>query len=212
MSTDRLRLIKLIHVARRELEREGRMDEPTYRTMLRTAGGADSTAKMGVPALMRVLEQAKKSGFKIRSKAVDRRQDTSPEARKVRALWLFLHELGVVKDPSERALATYVKRIAKVDDMHWAQGEAMLSLIETLKKWAMRFLPAAVAALAREARILAAAQQLKTEQLAACQQAHDLVAGEETFDRHWTAWEMLTTVVGRFVPPAVSAALKEKAS
>ncbi|MFS2205367.1 phage protein GemA/Gp16 family protein [Variovorax sp. Varisp36] len=84
------------------------MDEPTYRTMLQTAGGADSTAKMGIPALMRVLEQAKKAGFRVRSKATDRRQDTSPEARKIRALWLFLHELQVVRDsgPTARPCAS----------------------------------------------------------------------------------------------------------
>ena len=44
--------------------------------------------------------------------------------------------------------AAYVKRIAKVDDLHWVRGRAVDTLIETLKKWAMRdHLPAAVAAL-----------------------------------------------------------------
>jgi len=132
VSQERLRLIKLIHVARRNLEKSGKMDEPTYRTMLQTAGGADSTAKMEVPALERVLEQAKRAGFVVRSKGGDRRQDTSPEARKVRALWLFLHQLGAVKSPTESALATYVKRIAYVDDMHWADARAMVRLIETM--------------------------------------------------------------------------------
>ena len=66
----------------------------------------------------------------------------------MRALWLFLHVLGEVRDPSEKALAAYVKRIAKVDDLRWATGDAVTALIETMTKWALRrALPATVAAL-----------------------------------------------------------------
>ncbi|MBB1601549.1 gp16 family protein [Variovorax sp. UMC13] len=191
---DRGRLITLIHVAKRDLQ----MDDPTYRTMLRTAGKADSTAKMGVPALMKVLEHAKKAGFKVRSKAGDRPLATSTEARKVRALWLFLHQLGAVQDPAESALAAYVRRIAKVDDLRWARHDQMLALIETLKKWAMRFLPAAVAGLRADAAALAARGELTAEQLGHCQWAHNEVSGGElTFDRHWAAWEAYVAIVGR---------------
>ena len=50
---NRLRLIKLIHVARRELQ----MDDDTYRLMLagmKGLGGATSRAKLSVPHLYRV--------------------------------------------------------------------------------------------------------------------------------------------------------------
>lgn len=197
MSAERLRLIKLIHVARRDLEKAGKMDEPTYRTMLQTAGGADSTAKMGVPALMRVLEQAKKAGFKVRSKVTDRRQDTSPEARKVRALWLFLHELQVVRDSSETALASYVKRIAHVEDMHWADSQAMRKLIESMKKWAMRFLPAAVDQLQVEVHGARAAGRLDQAQEQAVEEALRRLQGSDVFDAHWTAWTTFSAAIGR---------------
>lgn len=202
MSAERLRLIKLIHVARRELEKAGKMDEPTYRTMLQAAGGADSTAKMDVPALERVLEQAKRSGFTVRSKVSDRRQDTTPEARKVRALWLFLHELGVVKTPTESALATYVKRIAYVDDMHWADSRAMVKLIETMKKWAMRFLPQAVDGLqaevfrARRAGLLTVAQEAVVDELLQHLQR------AQGFDVYQEAWEVFRSVLDRQEPVA----------
>ena len=55
---DRLRYIKLIHVARREL----RMDDDTYRMMLagmKVLDGATSTADLSVPNLLKVLEQLK---------------------------------------------------------------------------------------------------------------------------------------------------------
>lgn len=64
----------------------------------------------------------------------------SPEARKARALWLFLHELGEVRDPSERALGHYCKRVLKVDALQWTRD--LWKLIESLKDWAMRVLPA----------------------------------------------------------------------
>lgn len=199
MNAERLRLIKLIHVARRDLEKVGRMDEPTYRTMLQTAGGADSTAKMGVPALMRVLEQAKKAGFKVRSKAGDRRQDTSAAARKVRALWLFLHELGVVKVPTEAALAAYVKRIAYVEDLHWADSSAMARLIETMKKWAMRFLPAAVDELQAQVYEERQAGRLSAVQEEAVEHVLRGLQRPDSFAAHWEAWEVFRTILGRLV-------------
>ena len=67
----------------------------------------------------------------------------------MRALWLFLHQLGAVKNPSEAALAAYVKRIAKVDALQWADGHQTEALIETLKKWAMRYLPSQVQEMAQ---------------------------------------------------------------
>ena len=190
----RQRLIKLIHVGRRELG----LDEPTYRTMLASAGKADSTSAMGVPALMAVLERMKATGFKIRPKAGDRPQTINRDASKVRALWLFLHALGAVRDPSEAALAAYVKRIAKVDDLRWARGDAVTALIETLKKWAMRFLPDAVAALKEEAIKLHRANALSPVQIEAIQEAlRGLKPGR--FDAHWAAWEGLMVALGRSI-------------
>lgn len=193
----RQRLIKLIHVARRELG----LDEDTYRTLLRTAGGADSTTLMSVPALKAVVEHAKRAGFKVRATAAsaarpDRRQDTSGEARKVRALWLFLHHLGAVRDPSERALAAYVKRIAKVDDMHWAPGAAMTKLIETLKKWAMRYLPGVIKAMVDQCRVAHAQQPFSNEQIELVQRAQMGLQRGEGFDKHWWAYEDLLQALG----------------
>jgi len=194
-AADRARLIKLIHVAKRDLG----LDEPTYRVMLRTAGNAESTTKMTVPALQRVLEHAKKAGFVVRSKTTDRRQDTRHEARKVRALWLFLHALGAVRDPSEAALAAYVKRIAKVDDLHWADGLDMLKLIETLKKWALRFLPERLADLRVEGVRLMQTAPMDADQRARFASACECMGGEQTFDRLWTAWEYFRDALGRGV-------------
>ena len=134
----RQRLIRLIHVGKRELG----LDDEIYRALLMGSVQKDSTSAMSVPELERVLERMKRSGFKVRVKSArppaqsrpGRPLAQYPEARKVRALWLFLHQLGAVKNPSEEALAAYVKRIAKVDALQWTNGNQTEALIETLKK------------------------------------------------------------------------------
>lgn len=200
---DRTSLIKLIHVARRELG----LDEETYRTLLRTAGKAESTKEMGVPALMRVVEHMKRAGFKVRSSKPGvgkaRPMTISPTASKVRALWLFLHHLGAVRDPSEAALATYVKRIAKVDDLRWLPGDKVDPLIESLKKWAMRYLPEAIRGLRKELGELHAVAPLKPEQIEHAQRAQICLNSGEGFDLHWWAWEHFMEALERPVQPAI---------
>lgn len=195
----RARYIKLIHVARRDLERAGRLDEPGYRDILRAAsnGRHDSTASMSYTQLKAAFERFQQAGFQSRSAAGQRRQAVTPDASKIRALWLFLHVLGAVKDPSEKALAAYVKRIAKVDDLHWASGRAVDTLIETLKKWAMRSLPAAVAALRQEVIAVHRVTPLSPAQAELAMQAQAYLNRGQGFDMHWWAWECLMGVLQR---------------
>ena len=202
----RARYIKLIHVARRDLERAGRLDEPGYRDILRAAsdGRHDSAAAMSYSQLKAAFERFQRAGFQSRSAAGQRRQAINPDASKVRALWLFLHVLGAVKDPSEKALAAYVKRIAKVDDLHWASGRAIDTLIETLKKWAMRSLPAAVAALRQEVIAAHRATPLTASQAELAQQADMYLRRGQGFDMHWWAWECLMGALDRSISADVA--------
>jgi len=205
----RARLVKLIHVAKRELH----MDEPTYRAMLLASGGAESTARMAAPALERVLAHLKRSGFKVRHKsaqtaAPSRALDTRDQARKVRALWLLLHALGVVRDPSEAALAAYVKRIAGIDAMQWAGGAQLHQLIETLKAWAMRYLPAINAQL-REEALLRAGQGMPDFEQSVMLRA--LQCKSPTFDAQWSAWSLWSLALGRDVPAQLLADMPEAA-
>ncbi len=135
---DRLRLIKLIHVARREM----RMDDETYRLMLSGMTGLDgatSTADLSVPNLLRVLEQLKQRGFKPRpNKAGTRPRANDEQSRKIRSLWLELHDLGEVRDPSEEALANFVKSMTKVSALQWLNVAQASRVIENLKRWQHR--------------------------------------------------------------------------
>ncbi|QIH11888.1 regulatory protein GemA [Pseudomonas sp. BIOMIG1BAC] len=134
----RLRYIKLIHVARREM----RMDDETYRLMLSGMTGLDgatSTADLSVPNLQRVLEQLKQRGFKPRpNKAGTRPRANDEQSRKIRSLWLELHDLGAVRDPSEEALANFVKSMTKVSALQWLSATQASRVIENLKQWQRR--------------------------------------------------------------------------
>ena len=203
-------MIKLVHVARRELG----LDEPTYRAILQAQGGTESLSAMTNGQIDKVLTYLKSQGFKGRRARADRKQADNPDARKIRALWLLLYELSAVKDPSEAALAAYVKRVAKVDDLHWAHGTRKYStaagaksrdraeiVIETLKKWAMRFLPQAIDQLKAEVRGLYQKGALTEQQLEHAQAAfsRDLTPGVG-FDSHNFVWDNLRIAVGRPFP------------
>lgn len=72
-----------------------------------------------------------------------RHPDTRPKAdsahaRKARALWISLYNLGVVADPRERALAAFVKRQHGVDDLRFLAAGKATVVIDGLKAMATR--------------------------------------------------------------------------
>ncbi|NHZ48623.1 gp16 family protein [Nitratidesulfovibrio liaohensis] len=142
------RLIKVIHVGKRQLG----LDDETYRTMLRAATGRDSTKGMTYRELRAVLLSFKRAGFSMSKPDVT---DYSPQASKIRALWLALHAAGEVRNKSERALLAYVKRITGAEKMEWCTSKQLQSVIETLKAWGDRVedeaARAKIAAIAEEA-------------------------------------------------------------
>ena len=197
---DRQGLIRLIHVAKKDLQ----LDDETYRSILMRIGKKDSSSNLTVPELEKVLEYLKRSGFKVRSKPKsDGKAKAKPsrplaqdlESKKVRALWLFLHQLGAVKNPSEEALAAYVKRMVGVDALQWISGEQAETLIEALKKWAMRLLPAAVESLVEQVRN----SDIALTDMEAGQLNSQLSTAFErrTYDPMYWAWESLTNVLNK---------------
>ncbi|MCG5047326.1 regulatory protein GemA [Pectobacterium brasiliense] len=130
-------LIKLIHIAKRDLQ----LDDDTYRQLLINVTGKTSTRDMTVPQLDTVLSAMKKRGFKIKAakKANNTRQlDDSPQSRKIRSLWLEMADAGIIRDRSEAALARWVKRETGVDSLQWLNSEQASVIIEKLKQWQRR--------------------------------------------------------------------------
>lgn len=139
--TRRAAVVK-VQIARRDL----RLDEDTYRAILSRITGRASASDCTDAQLGAVLDEFKAKGWKPkvvqggRASASRRRPAAAdqPVARKARALWLSLHQLGVVRDPSEAALEAFARRQLGVDRLRWAVAAEAFALIEALKAMAER--------------------------------------------------------------------------
>lgn len=131
------KLIQLIHVAVSQLK----LDEDTYRQMLLSITGSQSTREMDVQQLTRVLEVLKRKGFRVKpSRRVKTTLllDDSLQSKKIRALWLEMAAAGIVRDSSEQALTQWVKRETGIDGLRWLNTDQASKVIEKLKQWYKR--------------------------------------------------------------------------
>lgn len=185
-AAERQRLIRLVHVAQRELK----LDKETYRAALLTVTGGkkDSCSSMSAEELQAALDHFKRFGFKVRLKPRPGRPiDTEATSKKIRALWLLLRDLGAVKNASEEALAAYVKRITGVEALQWIDGVQAERTIETMKKWAMRILPEHIRHLVDQVRD----RQLEPAVLGKLQAKLNLAFTRNTFEPMLEAFEAL---------------------
>lgn len=129
------------------------IDEESRRDMLAARyGGRRSMTQLSIEQLEDLLDHLKAQGFKPKRKgggksdgrdrrgparAGGRALANAPEAKKARALWLSLYHLGVVRNPSESALAAFGKRQTGKEALQWIKGDWHL-VIEALKKMGER--------------------------------------------------------------------------
>ena len=123
-----------IHIAKKQLG----MDDDTYRAVLLRFGKKESAADLSIPEMEKVLEHMKRSGFKVRSKKIDRPQANDDQSKMIRGLWLELGGMEVVRNSSESALGAFVKRMTKVDTLQWLSSRQASQVIEHLKEWRER--------------------------------------------------------------------------
>ena len=136
------RLIQLIHVAKGQLM----LADGDYRALLANAScGKTSSTKLSVDELDTVLRQLKAQGFVVTTKAQAAGgepdipvHDSNAQVEMIRGLWLELHRLGAVRDPSERALAKFVQRHTGIAYQGWLGVDNAIKVIEHLKKWRNR--------------------------------------------------------------------------
>jgi len=126
--------LAMIHIAKKDLG----LDDETYKALLFTVARVHSSKDLDFHGRKRVLQHFKSRGWK--NKPATKAKTTRPlasdqQSKMIRALWLDLHKLGAVADPSEAALASYVKRITSVDALQWLTSAQASRVIETLKKW-----------------------------------------------------------------------------
>lgn len=125
------------------------LDDDTYRAMLTRITGRSSAALCNEAQLGLVLDEMKAKGWKPRVVQGGRKGPRapgagkaqpaqSPMARKARAMWISLHQLGAVRDPRESALEAFGRRQLGVDKLVWADEGQAYRLIEALKAMADR--------------------------------------------------------------------------
>lgn len=130
------KLIQLIHIAKSQLA----LDEATYRHMLNELTGKDSTKQMNKSELVIVFEHLKSVGFETKppKSSGKLKQADDPQSKKIRSLWLQLHDAGAVRNPSEQALAKYVERQTGKSALQFISTKDASEVIESLKQWLER--------------------------------------------------------------------------
>jgi phage gp16-like protein len=130
----RRRALAKIHIAKQEL---GLSDE-AYRKLVRsTVPGKGSAADLTDGELGRLLDRLRELGWRARLPRSDERP-LPPMVWKARGLWLRLHGLGAVRNPSWTALGRFVKRMTGVGDLRRLSVKQATVVIEALKGWLER--------------------------------------------------------------------------
>jgi phage gp16-like protein len=141
-------MLAKVHLAAKEL----RLDEDARRDVLERLTGHRSSADCSDAQLDQVLahfrslgwsatvvaggkpaRHAQQAGLAHQPKPADH-----PVAKKARAMWISLWNLGVVDHGSESALEAFAKRQLRVDRLQWADQSQGYRLIEALKAMAER--------------------------------------------------------------------------
>lgn len=129
-----------IHIAKKDLG----LDDETYRYMLKNIAGADSSKELDFVARHKVIQHLKNLGWKPKRKVGPKsnKRIIKGQGDKIRALWLELAELDIVRDKSEAALMAYIKRMTKgkYEAPQFCDSDTASRIIETLKKWKTRAL------------------------------------------------------------------------
>ncbi len=133
-------LLAKVHVASTQL----RLDKELYRDILFDVVKQRSAADCTDEELVRLIKHFESRGFTAKAKpgkAGGRpgpRPADLPFALKARAMWISLHQLGAIDDPSEDALEAFARHQLKVTKMQWADETRAYKLIEALKAMAER--------------------------------------------------------------------------
>ncbi|EAT8443878.1 DUF1018 domain-containing protein [Salmonella enterica] len=140
---DRVSLITLIHVAKKDLC----LDADTYRDTLRATVGKTSCRDMTLAELSRVLTVFQRRGFKVRSKPQNRALKPTTVTAKIRAIWRLMCAQGFLGSDSEAALNVWVRKQTAsanggegVANYQWLEREPALAsdILECLKRWHRR--------------------------------------------------------------------------
>lgn len=134
LAEQRQALLATIHIARKRLG----MIEDDYRAMLQRITGHRSAKDCDNLQLGMIMTEFERMGFQSTARAARRAPAASSVARKARAMWISLGQLGAIDDSSEAKLELFGKRQLGVERLQWADERQGFRLIEALKAMAER--------------------------------------------------------------------------
>ena len=132
-----------------------KLDDDTYRAIL-GGYGVKSSTKLSITKADQLIDDLTKKAMaagvwekrpskkasppssKEGTGGVVRKLADDDQSKMIRGLWIELHQLGAVRDSSEKALASYVKRMTNVAALQWLDVKQAQLVIEALKKWRER--------------------------------------------------------------------------
>jgi phage gp16-like protein len=123
-----------IHVGKKNL----RLDDETYRALLWTLTGRESSAELNAPQRKAVIERMRALGLQRKPLAHTVTRMNQAQAKKIVAMWIELAKKGIVRDPSDRALNHFIARVTKVSHINWLRPAEANKVIEALKAMAAR--------------------------------------------------------------------------
>ena len=127
-------LLAKLHIGRKALG----IAEDDYRALLMRVTGQRSAKTCDGRQLAHMLAEFERMGWHSAGAPVRRAPAASPVARKARAIWISLYQLGAIEDASEKALEAFGRRQLGVDRLQWADEREGFRLIEALKAIADR--------------------------------------------------------------------------
>ena len=129
-----MRSLAAIHVAKKQLG----LDDDTYRAMLTRLTGKQSAKEMNEKERFTVIEALRQQGFKKVSKPTQKRLE-GKFAPKLQALWIAAWNLGLVKNRTDEALISFIKRQTGIDHARFLRyPDDAAKVIEALKAWLAR--------------------------------------------------------------------------
>ena len=127
-----------IHIAKKQLN----IADADYRALLQRVAQVDSAADLNLSGLKAVIAELKRLGFQPKNKRTfspqSRHKEHKSQADKIRALWISMHQSGIIRDGSETALNHFVRRLTGVERVEWLYPKNANRVIESLKQWQTR--------------------------------------------------------------------------
>jgi phage gp16-like protein len=128
--SDRDRLIRVIHVAKRQLK----LEDAEYRAVLRAAFGKESCTEMTDAQLWVVIGEFERMGFRrTGTGAPDGKKSERKVIRLIFGLWTELGRKGLIENPSRPALLAFVARMTGVSHPDWLDNAQATKVVEALK-------------------------------------------------------------------------------